>query len=58
MRIQGPMGAAALATPSAPRRSSDGAFAPKEAADSRPASGAMALRMVGGIDALIALQGV
>jgi hypothetical protein len=52
------MGTAALATSSAPRRTSGGSFAPKETADNRPASSTAALRTVGGIDALLALQGV
>ena len=58
MRIQGPAGTAALPTPTATRRAAAGAFAPKEAADSRAAAGPAALRTVGGIDALIALQGI
>ena len=59
MRIQGPLGSAAIATTGTARSTaSNGSFAPKEAADSRPAPGTAALRTVGGIDALIALQGV
>jgi len=58
MRIQGPTGAATFAAPNAPRRAGDGSFAPKEAADSRAPASTTALRTVGGIDALIALQGV
>ena len=58
MRIQGPTGATTFAAPNAPRRASDGSFAPQEAADSRAPVSATAPRTVGGIDALIALQGV
>ena len=59
MRIQGPMGTAASATPNAARRAGAGTFSVSERGESRPAgAGASALRTVGGIDALIALQGV
>jgi hypothetical protein len=52
------MGATAFATPNPTRRTSDTAFALKQGSDSRPTNSAAALRTVGGIDALIALQGV
>jgi hypothetical protein len=58
MRIQGPAGTTSIATSSAPRRTAGGSFTPKEVADSRPASSTSATRTVGGIDALMALQGV
>jgi hypothetical protein len=60
MRIQGPFGAAAAATPSTVRRSNAaGSFSLNQAADIRTANNApAALCMVGGIDALIALQGL
>jgi len=58
MRIQGPIGSAAAATPNAPRRAGSGGFSVSEQGESRPAGGASGLRTVGGIDALIALQGV
>jgi len=58
MRISGPTGNAAIATPAAPRRAAAGSFNLSEG-ESTPASGGpAALRSVGGIDALIALQGV
>jgi hypothetical protein len=58
MRIQGPIGTAATATPSVPRRAASGTFSVSERTESRPGGGPSALRTVGGIDALIALQGV
>jgi Class II flagellar assembly regulator len=59
MRIHGPMGTAAAAAPSTARRSNAaGSFSLNQAADSRPAHNPAALRTVGGIDALIALQGI
>jgi Class II flagellar assembly regulator len=58
MRIHGPVGTATVATPSAPRRASSGTFSVSERTESRPGGGPSALRTVGGIDALIALQGV
>ncbi|MEA2937718.1 MAG: hypothetical protein QOC56_1222 [Alphaproteobacteria bacterium] len=58
MRIYGPSGTAAVATPSASRRAASGAFAPAEGEASRPSGASNGLRSVGGIDALIALQGV
>ena len=58
MRIQGPIGAATAATTAAPRRTQGGSFTVSEGSDARQASVPAALRTVGGIDALIALQGV
>jgi hypothetical protein len=58
MRIQGPIGTAASASSAAARRSAGSTFSLSAETDSRPAAGPSALRTVGGIDALIALQGV
>jgi class II flagellar assembly regulator FliX len=60
MRIQGPIGtAAAAASGTAARRTAaGGTFSLSEASDTRAGSAATALRSVGSIDALIALQGV
>src|SRR5262245_38462970 len=58
MRIYGPSGPAAVATQPAMRRQPAAGFAVTEQ-QTTPAAGApSALRTVGGIDALIALQGV
>jgi Class II flagellar assembly regulator len=58
MRILGPNGPAATATAPAARRSAAGSFSlPEEETHTGPA-GTAAVRTVGGIDALIALQGV
>ncbi|MEA2963403.1 MAG: hypothetical protein QOI46_3501 [Alphaproteobacteria bacterium] len=59
MRINGPLGTAAMATPSPARRANaTGSFSLNQAADARAANTPAALRTVGGIDALIALQGI
>ena len=58
MRIQGPIGTAAVATASVGRRAASGAFSVNEGSDTRTTGSPTALRTVGGIDALIALQGV
>jgi hypothetical protein len=59
MRVNGPNGtAAATASSTARRASSPGGFSLSEASEPQAASPAMSLRTVGGIDALIALQGV
>jgi hypothetical protein len=58
MRIYGPSGPSAAATPAAPRRPAQSTFTPAEPDAGRAAAGAAALRTVGGIDALLALQGV
>jgi len=59
MRIQGPTGTA-MATPSANagRRASSGTFSVNEHTESSATTGPSAVRTFGGIDALIALQGV
>ncbi len=58
MRISGPTGPAAPATVPAARRSAAGSFSlPQEDATVAPA-GTAGVRTVGGIDALMALQGV
>jgi hypothetical protein len=58
MRIQGP--GTAMATPSASpaRRASSGPFSVNENTESSATKGPSAVRTFGGIDALIALQGV
>jgi hypothetical protein len=58
MRIQGPIGTAAAAAPSAGRRAASGAFSVNEGSDARATASPTALRTVGGIDALLALQGI
>jgi hypothetical protein len=58
MRITGPTGLGALATAAAPRRAAAAAFAVAEESVPGGASASSALRTVGGIDALLALQGV
>ena len=57
MRIYGPNGTA-LATSAPVKRSASGAFSVDEQTEAQGPGNAPALRMVGGIDALIALQGV
>ena len=58
MRILGPNGPAATATAPAARRSTTGSFTlPDEEAQAAPA-GTAGVRTLGGIDALLALQGV
>jgi hypothetical protein len=60
MRIQAPNGSAAPATASAPapRRGSPATFTLTESSTATAAGAPASLRTVGGIDALIALQGV
>jgi hypothetical protein len=58
MRVTGPNGTAFVTTPPAARRPSGGTFALSEANTPQPQSAALALRTLGGIDALIALQGI
>ncbi len=58
MRVYGPNGAAALASAPQARRAGGSAFSVDDEQAARPASGTPILRTVGGIDALIALQGV
>ncbi len=58
MRISGPNGTAAVGAAPAMRRSAPGSFTLGEAETPRSAAAPAALRTVGGIDALIALQGL
>ncbi|MGH6767567.1 MAG: flagellar assembly protein FliX [Xanthobacteraceae bacterium] len=58
MRIYGSSGPAVVGTASAPKRSASGTFSLAEGEATRVAGPASALRTVGGIDALIALQGI
>ena len=58
MRIYGSNGTAAVASTPQPRRAPAGGFSVTEEDASRAAAPSSSLRTVGGIDALIALQGV
>src|ERR1700681_4646240 len=58
MRIFGPGAKPAAAGAPAARRATTGTFALNEGESSRPAGPSLGLRSVGGIDALIALQGL
>jgi hypothetical protein len=58
MRVNGPNGTALASAPATARRASCGPFTLSEANTPQTASPAVALRTVGGIDALIALQGI
>jgi hypothetical protein len=58
MRVYGPNGTALAAAPAAARRSVGGTFTVAEGGMSQPQTAAVALRTLGGIDALIALQGI
>lgn len=58
MRITGPNGTALARESQAPRRMPAGAFRLDDAAAARPQNAAAGLRALGGIDALVALQGV
>ncbi|MGO9700549.1 MAG: flagellar assembly protein FliX [Xanthobacteraceae bacterium] len=58
MRVTGPNGTALTAAPVAARRSTGGTFTLSEASTPQAQSPAVALRTLGGIDALIALQGI
>jgi hypothetical protein len=58
MRVYGPNGTALATAPAAARRTPGGTFTVAEGTDSQPQTPAVALRTLGGIDALIALQGV
>jgi Class II flagellar assembly regulator len=59
MRVQGPNGTGVVSSQSATRRSSTGTFSLNEESETaRPSSSATTLRSIGGIDALIALQGI
>jgi hypothetical protein len=58
MRITGPNGAAVLASAPQARRAGVASFSVEDNSAARPPASAPTLRTVGGIDALIALQGV
>jgi hypothetical protein len=58
MRVYGPNGTAVATSPPSSRRTAGGAFMPAEAHSPQPQNPAVALRTLGGIDALIALQGI
>jgi len=58
MRIYGPNGTGVVANAPQVRRSGTSAFSLDQGDAARPAASAPGLRTVGGIDALIALQGV
>jgi hypothetical protein len=57
MRIAGPNATARLANASGPRRAAAGGFSVSEGETPKQAAAATSLRTIGGIDALIALQG-
>jgi hypothetical protein len=58
MRVTGPNGTAIAGPPVAARRAAGGAFTLSEASTPQAQSPAVALRTLGGIDVLIALQGI
>lgn len=58
MRVTGPNGTAVAGPPAAARRSGGGTFTLSETSAPQAQSAAVALRTLGGIDALIALQGI
>jgi hypothetical protein len=58
MRVTGPNGTAVVAAPPTARRVAGGGFKLSEANAPQPQGAAAALRTLGGIDALIALQGI
>ena len=58
MRVNGPNGTALALAPSVSRRSSGGTFTLSETSQPQAQSPAVALRTLGGIDTLIALQGI
>jgi hypothetical protein len=57
MRIAGPNATARLSTGSGPRRAASGGFSVDEGETPKQAAATTSLRTVGGIDALLALQG-
>jgi Class II flagellar assembly regulator len=57
MRIVGPNASARTAAPAAPRRTAAGGFSVAETDSGRAAEPVATLRTIGGIDALMALQG-
>jgi hypothetical protein len=58
MRVYGPNGTAAATAPPVARRAPSGTFALADSEPPQAQSAAVALRTLGGIDALIALQGI
>jgi hypothetical protein len=58
MRVSAPSGTGLAAAPAVARRAPGGAFALSEETAAQPQTAPVALRTLGGIDALIALQGV
>ena len=58
MRVYGPNGTALVAAAPSPRRAADGNFTLSEAEVTHAQTAAVSLRTLGGIDALIALQGI
>jgi len=58
MRVNGPNGATLTSTPTAARRPAAGGFTLSETNAPQAQNPAVALRTLGGIDALIALQGI
>jgi Class II flagellar assembly regulator len=58
MRVYGPNGTALATAPLVSRRAASGGFAVSEGTVAQPQTPAVALRTLGGIDALIALQGI
>jgi class II flagellar assembly regulator FliX len=58
MRIYGPNGTSIVATASQPRRASSTSFKVEDQEEPRQASAAPTLRTIGGIEALLALQGL
>ena len=57
MRIAGPNATARLANASGPKRAASGSFSVSEGETPKQAAAATSLRTIGGIDALLALQG-
>jgi Class II flagellar assembly regulator len=58
MRVYGPNGTSLAPAPPAPRRATGGTFSVSDGEAAQPLAASVALRTVGGIDALIALQGI
>jgi class II flagellar assembly regulator FliX len=58
MRVTGPNGTALAQAPAASRRAASGSFTVADSGTPQAANPAVTLRTVGGIDALIALQGI
>jgi len=58
MRVNGPNGTALTSAPAAARRPASGGFTLSETSTPQTQNPAVALRTLGGIDALIALQGI